>query len=354
MPLPRTDALLAALREALQAQQPAWAHTDLELLLAKGLAHDHVRLGSTGLLARVPKQSQLGLDALSNLTYQRACFERAAPSGHTPHCVACIAPTRGLPRGALVVDEIVGRPAALPSDLPGVARALAAVHALPVAPQAERAPLFAPADPLALLWQEIQAQAVHLDALPWSDATRCAVDRELARLDALLARPERPGIHLIAFDAHPGNYIARPDGRIFLVDLEKCRYSYPGLDLAHATLYTSTTWEAASNAVLQVEDVLAFHAQWEQCVGRLRAVEARPWHAPLRRAMWLWSLTWCAKWLHASRSAPDASARGEDWSAETCGDALVAHVRERVHHYLSPHVIALVRSEIAALQEAFA
>jgi hypothetical protein len=35
---------------------------------------------------------------------------------------------------------------------------------------------------------------------------------------------------------------------------------------------------------------------------------ARPWHGPLRRAMWLWSLTWCAKWRVLSACAPTAPA----------------------------------------------
>ena len=40
----------------------------------------------------------------------------------------------------------------------------------------------------------------------------------------------------------------RVDGCAVLVDLEKCRYSYAQPDLAHATRYTSTTWDAASSA----------------------------------------------------------------------------------------------------------
>lgn len=39
-----------------------------------------------GVLLRVPKQSQLGLSAASNLTYQAACFERAGPGATCPAC----------------------------------------------------------------------------------------------------------------------------------------------------------------------------------------------------------------------------------------------------------------------------
>jgi len=48
-----------------------------------GLAHHHVWLTRDGTdwVARLPKQSQLGLDAHANLDYQAACFERASLSG---------------------------------------------------------------------------------------------------------------------------------------------------------------------------------------------------------------------------------------------------------------------------------
>ena len=97
----------------------------------KGLAHWHFRLPGTGWLARVPKQSQMDLPAEANLAYQSACFVRAAPSGHTPKLLGVLSPSAHLPRGALLVEEIVGRPARLPADLPAIMEALAAIHALP-------------------------------------------------------------------------------------------------------------------------------------------------------------------------------------------------------------------------------
>ena len=81
----------------------------------KGLAHWHFRLPGTGWIARVPKQSQMNLPAEANLAYQSACFVRAAPSGHTPKLLGVLSPSEHLPRGALLVEEIVGRPARLPA-----------------------------------------------------------------------------------------------------------------------------------------------------------------------------------------------------------------------------------------------
>ncbi|WP_296490425.1 phosphotransferase [Rhodoferax sp.] len=337
----RRPELCSALHAALvEAQHPA-AQQPLEFLRDKGLAHDHVRLVGTGLLARVPKQSQLNLAAQDNLDYQRTCFERAAASGHTPPLQGVLPPSRHLPRGALLVQEIPGRPASLPRDLPALAGALAALHALPLPGALARSPLLNAPDPLQSLLEEIDAQAGYLGAAGLSATVVAVIGRERQRLLQCARRPERPERCLISFDAHPGNFMVQPDGRAVLVDLEKCRYAYPGLDLAHATLYTSTTWDVDTHAVLTVEQVQAFYAAWTLAVGPL-AAGAWAWHVPLRRAMWLWSVTWCAKWRALSGAHRQALADGEDWSGERSEAALVNHVRGRVDHYLSPAVVSEV------------
>ncbi len=343
--------LMERLRAALQASNSPWGSAALEPLRDKGLAHDHVRLCGTGALARIPKQSQLGLDALANLTYQRACFERAGASGHTPELLGYLPPSSYLPRGALLVQEIVGRPAALPADLTAIARALASLHALPLPPATLRAPLQNATDPLRALWSEIADQAGHLPAAGVDHAVGLDIDRELTRLHRLCESAARPERRLIAFDGHPGNFIVDEGGKAVLVDLEKCRYSYPGLDLAHATLYTSTTWDLDTRATLTRAEVLHFYAAWGTA-GSARAGAAPAWHVPLRRAMWLWSITWCAKWRAVSGATARATADGEDWSTAHSDAALVAHVRERVDHYLSPPVVAQVLEEFDALDQA--
>jgi hypothetical protein len=65
--------------------------------------------------------------------------------------------------------------------------------------------------------------------------------------------------------------------------------------------------------------------------------------------MWLWSVTWCAKWRALSTQAPHEADGGEDWSCALSEAALVAHVRERVDHYLSAEVVARVCDEADAL-----
>ena len=339
--MPISNDVIERLRSALQAAGHPAAGQPLVPLPDKGLAHDHVRLQGTGWLARIPKQSQLGLAAQDNLDYQRACFERAAASGHTPALHGVLPPSAHLPRGALLVQAIEGRPARLPKDLPALANALAALNALPLPETAASSPLLNAADPLQALVQEIHAQATHLASAGLPLAVLAAIKRERERLQTHVHGTERPARCLIAFDAHPGNFIVQPDGRAVLVDLEKCRYAHPGLDLAHATLYTSTTWDVDTQAALTVDEVLGFYAAWAKSVGPTAAA-VQAWHGPLRRAMWVWSITWCAKWRALSSASARAGADGEDWSSERSEAALVAHVRDRVDHYLSPAVVGEV------------
>ncbi|MDP3251902.1 MAG: phosphotransferase [Hydrogenophaga sp.] len=342
------EAIVPRLRLALQAVDHPAAALPLEHLRDKGLAHDHVRLVGSGLLARIPKQSQMGLAASDNLTYQRACFERAVVSGHTPALQSWLQPSTHLPRGALLVQEIEGRPAQLPADLGAMATALAALHALPV--PRERAPLLSPPDPLRHLCDELATQMKLLPAASLGPSVARVIECEWRSVQTLLASSARPPQCLIAFDAHPGNFIVQADGQAMLVDLEKCRYAYPGLDLAHATLYTSTTWDVETRAELTPEQVGHFYAAWTGAVGSA-SEGAAAWHLPLRRAMWLWSLTWCAKWRATSGAAASSRTDGEDWSSEHSEAALVAHVRDRVDHYLSLPVVSRVHEEFAALKQ---
>ena len=104
--------------------------------------------------------------------------------------------------------------------------------------------------------------------------------------------------------------------------------------------------------MLEVADVVAAYTTWSHAVGAPAADAALAWHVPLRRAMWLWSITWCAKWRALSGHAAHVSTDGEDWSTENSDGALVAHVRGRVDHYLTPTVVAQVLAEFDALDQA--
>ena len=328
--------------------------TALTPMADTGLAHAHLwlsRHSGEDWVARLPKQSQMRLAGDDNLTYQAACFTRASQGGHTPALKAVLPTSDALPRGGLLVSAIRGRHARLPDDLPAIAKALASLHAQPLPPASQRAPLQAPNDPWAAMLAELHQQAVYLDRAKIAPEVHRQLSGDLTDLEQWCRQAPPASQSLISFDAHPGNFLIQDDGRAMLVDLEKCRYSLPGFDLAHASLYTSTTWDPNSHAELSIAQVRAFHRAWAAAMAEQDARIDAEELMQCRRAMWLWSVTWCAKWQVEQQRARDDSAAGEDWSSELSDPALIAHVADRVEHYLSPDVIARVRHEWRALAD---
>lgn len=328
-----------------------WNGQSLRFLEDTGLAHAHVLLGDSGQLLRIPKQSQVNLDPEPHLAHEAICFQAAASSLVTPalHRVLPVSPA--LPRGALVLDYIDGVPLALPEYLTPLIESLARIHRVDVSPASHRH-LSLSEDPLASMIREIRIQAEFLVRAGVCADVQSRVREQLEIAARSIGVDQRPPESLITFDAHPGNFLVDKQGAAWMVDLEKCRISYPGFDLAHSTLYTSTTWDMNSYAVLEVQDIAGAYQSWEQAFGASGA-DHRPWHVPLRRLMWLWSTTWCAKWLALSRdtSGPD---KGQNWSESNNEDALNAHVRERANHYLEPAVIDAIVAEFDELDRLLA
>lgn len=348
---------LSALAAALSAL-PGYRGTtaaDLAVLNVKGLAHDHVTLAGRGLLLRVPKQSQFGLAPGDNLAYQAACFARVATSGHGPKLHEVLRPQPRLPMGALLVEKIAGRPPRLPADLPLLAEAMAAVHGLPVPPAASRKPLHDHQDPVGGALAEIEAQAAYLDEAGLDRSARAEIDDELAwarSFKSESAGRDQP-VTLVLTDTHPGNFlIEEREGRpvrAVIVDLEKALYGSPATDLAHATVYSSTTWDPDTWAALSLDEVAGFYRHYLDRVGEPLAARLSPWLVPLRRITLLRALTWCVKWrvLHARarRAEEDRAESAEDWSAENTDPATIAHVAERVADYLDPETLKAMRGE---------
>jgi hypothetical protein len=342
---------LLALQERLSAQI-GHAQT-LSLMVDKGLAHWHARWIGHGLVARVPKQSQMGLSPVQNLAYEAACFDRAATSQHTPRLHQVIAPDQDLPWGALLVEEISGSAASAQDTTHAVMLSLAALHKLPLPPANARAPLLDAPEPAQDLIDLINAQAVHLNHAGINADTRRCVNARLQamRIDLPICCAGLPK-RLIAFDAHPGNFLIRDNGQAVLVDLEKMRYSFPPLDLAHATLYTSTTWDVHSAFELTTHQVAQAYQVWLSAMGEAGAVYKKAL-VPLREAMWLWSMTWCAQWLSESDQNAKTKPGGQDWSAQHSDAALIAHVRARVQDFLAPRSVQRVQDEFDQLRKIF-
>ena len=347
---PDLDALHAALVEL-----EGCARVDrdaLEPLAVAGIAHDHIRVRGLLLpcrgnanealpaLLRVPRLSQWGLAPADNLAYQRACFARAAASGVTPKLLDIIAVGDAVPMGALLVEEIAGRKPRLPGDMAAIANSLARLHALPVPPMQERPPLHVHDDAVAGTLKMIETQAAFLGEADLKPKARAMIETEIARACEFSRKTKgRPQpTRLVATDAHPGNFLIDRNGRAVLVDLEKMLYGAPAIDLAHASLYTSTMWDPDVASALSTDEVAEFLAAYFEAAGEALASEVRPWVAPMRRLTWLRTLTWCARWKVLSR-------QGEDWSADRLAPTHRAHVERIVADYLTPERIAAIRAE---------
>ncbi len=195
--------------------------------------------------------------------------------------------------------------------------------------------------------EEVLEQATYLDSAPIDVSARQQLEVALALFsdDGKLAERINGQRCLISFDAHPGNFLITPQGKAILVDLEKCRYCHPGLDLVPASLYTSTTWDLASHAVLDVNETADIYRHWWAMQHKVHSrmdVEAL---VATRQAMWLWSTTWCVRWLTLHTSERDTRGGGEDWSAALSEKRLIAHVEERTRHYLKPATLRRVRDD---------
>ncbi len=323
----------------------------LEPLEVKGLAHDHVEVLGRDLLLRVPKQSQFAMAAAENLNYQAACFRRVRKSGHAPGLEAVIEPCESVPMGALLVERINGRAPSLPKDLGALAECMARVHALPLPESEQRSPLEDHRDPIAGAMKEIEQQALFLDDAALSAEARQELDAELAwaRAFALKSDGRPQPLTLVLTDTHPGNFLIDQKGRAIIVDLEKALYGSPGTDLAHATIYSSTTWDTDVYADLSIDEVSAFYQRYLETVPEELAEALHPWLLPLRRITMLRAITWCAKWRvlqsHKKTENKHAAQSTEDWSADNNTADLVAHVAGRVDEYLEAKTLQRMRAE---------
>jgi len=317
---------------------------DLEELDVDGIAHAHVRVRGSGRLVRIPRFSQVASDPRGHLDYQAACFARAAAAGRTPALDAVLPPVDGLPMGALVVEEIVGRVPRLPDDLPALAEALARLHALPLPSSGERPPLVDHADdPLAGARAHLGRQLARLDEAVAqhiiAPAARAILREEADALEALLAplRGTPQPASLIAFDCHPGNFLIDAAGRAILVDLERVQYGAPASDLAHASLPTSTLWDRRVNATLAPSDLARFYRDYRGHLTPEVATALKPWLASYRRLIFLRSTTWFVRFL--------AETRAGRWSAGSLDADFLAAVERRIQFLLAPAQLAAMRAE---------
>lgn len=332
-----TEALLAGLRRL-----PGFADTaagDLAALPVTGLAHGHIRVARASVLLRVPRNSFTGLAPTAALARQAAVFERLAPSGRVPRLRGLVPPGPGVPFGALVVEEVAGRPPRLPAEIEAMADALAAIHALPLPPRMARPPIPDEADPVAATLALIQEQASHMEAAGLAPGCRAQIEAEIqwaegfATVAAVGGQPRRLGLT----DTQPGNFLVGPDGFARFVDLEKAVYGAPSIDLAHATLGPSVGWDPACDTRLAMADVARFYRRYLAAAEPGYTAALRPWLAPMRRLTWLRTITIFAK-MKARHLAGT-------WSGEQLDPAFRGHVLGHIDRCHDPEAMTAMRAE---------
>ena len=306
-----------------------------------GMAHEHVRIKGRGLILRIPRVSQWGLPPEVNLAYQASAFRRAAPSGHTPRLEALLPPSLAFPMGALLVEEIRGRKVRLPDDLGAMALCLSRIHCLPLPRADARRPLLSPDSALKQLLATIELQAGFIEAAGLAPQSAAMLAEEIAAARAFVAAhgEMQTPTALIVTDSHPGNFVVDAAGKAWFVDLEKAMYALPAVDLAHATLYTSTRFDTEIDATLSREETRAFYRGYLELLDPGRRAALVPWLAPLRRLVWLRTITWCIRWTVASQGS-------DGWSRARLSAAVLAHLEACLKDFLSPARIAELRDEL--------
>ncbi len=316
---------------------------DGEALPATGTAHGHVRLRD-GRLARIAYAHEGDSSAAGRLHAQAAAFRHLEPAGRTPRLHEVIEPRPGLPGGALIIDFIDGRAPRLPDELDLMADTLARIHALPLPPAG--APIPRQGNPFRETLEAIELNVRFLDKAVPDAGARAEIADELAamrKLAAVIGGEGQPLTVALA-DTHPGNFLVDSSGVAWFVDLEKVHVGSPAIDLAHATLPTSTLWHPDVGKRLTDEEVQRFYDLYLARIAAEKAEALRPWLMPMRRLTWLRTTLFMARWRVETRSPRDPS-NPSQWSDAGLDARMKTHIDSRIDECFSPVAIREIRAE---------
>jgi aminoglycoside phosphotransferase (APT) family kinase protein len=312
-------------------------------LPAVGTAHGHVRLGD-GRLARIAYAHEGDASAAGRLHAQAAAFRHLEPAGRTPRLHDVIEPRPGLPGGALIVDFVEGRAPRLPDELELMADTLARLHALPLPPASS--PIPRQSNPLLETLEAIELNAMRfLDRAVPDAGARAEIAEELRAMRGMalaLGRRIQPLTVALA-DTHPGNFIV-DRGIAWFVDLEKVHVGSPAIDLAHATLPTSTLWHPDVGKRLARADIQSFNDAYLARIGPRKGGALQPWLVPMRRLTWLRTTLFMARWRVETRQPRDTS-NPTQWSDAGLDPKMKRHIDSRIDYCFDRETIRGIRSE---------
>jgi len=158
-----------------------------------------------------------------------------------------------------------------------------------------------------------------------------------------LAQRQQP-LSVALADTHPGNFIVDRAGIAWFVDLEKVHVGSAAIDLAHATLPTSTVWHPDVGKVLSPAEVAHFYETYVAQIGETRAAELRLWLQPMRRLTWLRTTLFMARWKVQTEAPRDPSDPSQ-WSDAGLSPAMRDHLRSRIALSFERETIRSIRAE---------
>lgn len=309
---------------------------DLELsnvteIHSRGLAHDHVKLGDTGWILRIPRGNQLGMTDEAYLKLQNTIFQRAAASKRTPDILGTIVPNDDLPHGALIVQYIKGRNIQSEQDLNAVAECLGQIHKLPVPVFTN--PLEKSNSPLSgqlFLLDEVFKGAFDHDSL--SHETKKLLKEEYQHLKTKLRQLNGQNLpfSLIGGDSHLGNYLIGENGKAYMVDLEFASYDLSLIDLADACLSITSELDPDIGVVPSPEKITAFYQTWKNTVGSEMANALKPAIKTTEQLVQLRTLAWLCYW----------QAEGQHKEKSKVSPGSFKNWNRMAKHYLDPKNLA--------------
>lgn len=286
----------------------------LEKIPTQGVTHQHWRVASKNiplsLIWRVPITTPAGFqNSRQYLEYQQECYLRLLPSKHTPLLQAMIEPTIDWPQGGLLIKEITGRLPNRFADWEKIATCLAAIHQLPINPLPLTIPN--PANIGYMITHTIMNRLPSLDRISISPLIRQQLLKEIDWVKSFGTSMSLLSIQRCfnLYDCHPANFLIDSKGTAWFVDLEKITIGHPAIDLAHASLITSLSWHPSINYRLSMDDIIRFHQFYFSHFPPFYYESMQKLLWPVRRLIWIRTLSWAWDWLANLSFSPDPAIR---------------------------------------------